>query len=107
MPGERAVSPSMRGRIAVSSTCTAPRAAIIISGVTPPGRKILGNSPVMSTTVDSNPTSQGPPSSTMSMRPSMSSSTCSARVGLGRPERLALGAATGTPAFSISIRAAG
>ena len=39
------------------------------------------------------------------MRPPRSASTCSARVGLGRPDRLADGAATGTPAFWMSIRA--
>ena len=41
------------------------------------------------------------------MRPSMSSNTCAAAVGLGRPERFALGAATGTPASSMSLRATG
>ena len=35
----------------------------------------------------------------------MSSSTCSAVVGLGRPLRLALGAAIGQPAARISLRA--
>ena len=40
-------------------------------------------------------------------RPSMSSKTSAAVVGLGRPERLALGAAMGTPAVSISALATG
>ena len=48
--------------------------------------------------VDSTPTTQGPPSTTPSILPSMSSMTSAALVQLGRPERLALGAATGTPA---------
>ena len=41
------------------------------------------------------------------MRPCRSWSTCSAVVVLGRPERLALGAARGRPAASISARATG
>ena len=46
----------------------------------------------MSSTVDSTPTGVGPPSRINSMRPSRSSRTCPARVGLGRPERFAEGA---------------
>ena len=41
------------------------------------------------------------------MRPRMSSYTWAAVVGLGRPERLALGAAMGLRAASISALAAG
>ena len=41
---------------------------------------------------------QGPPSTIPSIRPSMSSRIWAAQVGLGRPERFPLGAATGTPA---------
>ena len=41
------------------------------------------------------------------MRPSRSSSTCAADVGLGRENRLALGAAIGTPAAASSARATG
>ncbi len=41
------------------------------------------------------------------MRPSRSSSTCAAVVGLGRPKELALGAAIGMPAAAISARATG
>ena len=48
--------------------------------------------------VDSTPTAQGPPSTIPSIFPSISSSTCRAVVQLGRPERLAEGAATGTSA---------
>ena len=48
--------------------------------------------------VNSTPTCVGPPSSTQSMRPSRSPITCPACVGETRPERLAEGAATGTPA---------
>ena len=66
-----------------------------------------GTSPVMSTTVDSTPTSQAPPSRISGMRPSMSSNMWAAVVGLGRPERLPLGAAMGQPAARISARAIG
>ena len=48
-----------------------------------------------------------PPSTMMSMRPSRSASTWDARVGLGRENRFALGAATGRPARAISARAMG
>ena len=41
----------------------------------------------------------------VSILPSMSSSTCSALVGLGLPDELALGAAMGTPADFISSSA--
>ena len=57
--------------------------------------------------VDSTPTAQGPPSTMPSIRPSMSSRTSWAQVQLGRPERLALGAATGTPASRRRARATG
>src|SRR6266446_6324168 len=67
----------------------------------------MGGSVVMSRTVDSTPTGVGPPSRISSMRPSRSSRTCSARVGLGHPERLADGAAMGRPLASISARATG
>ena len=46
--------------------------------------------------VDSTPTAQGPPSTTASILPSMSSSIWAAVVGLGRPEVFPEGAATGT-----------
>mgnify|MGYP004690774005 CR=1 FL=1 len=48
--------------------------------------------------VDSTPTWQGPPSTTASIFPSISSMQSAAQVQLGRPEVLALGAAMGTPA---------
>ncbi len=41
------------------------------------------------------------------MRPFISASTSSARVGLGRPLRLALGAARGRPVTAINRRATG
>ena len=59
---------------------------------------------VRSMIVDSTPTSQAPPSTMPSIFPHISSRTCSAVVQLGRPEMLALGAATGTPAFSMMAR---
>ena len=72
-----------------------------------PGRSTVGGTVVRSSTVDSTPTSIGPPSSTMSMRPFRSSSTCDARVGLGRENRLALGAAMGSRAAARSACATG
>lgn len=51
---------------------------------------------MQSTTVDSNPTCAGPPCRMHGIRPSISSATAAQVVGLGRPERLADGAATGT-----------
>jgi hypothetical protein len=44
---------------------------------------------------------------TASIRPSRSSSTCAAVVGLVCPKRFALGAATGTPALRINSSATG
>ena len=52
--------------------------------------------------VDSTPTAQGPPSTMPSIFPFISSSTSAAQVQLGRPEVLALGAATGTPASRMT-----
>ncbi len=71
----------------------------------PPGRRSTGGSTEKSTIVDSRPMSVGPPSRIRSTRPSRSSFTCAAVVGLGREKRFALGAAIGTPAISISARA--
>ena len=58
-------------------------------------------------TVDSSPTAQSPPSTIASTRPIRSSQTCSKAEGLGRPERFADGAASGTPAARMIARAAG
>ena len=52
---------------------------------------------VQSTTVDSSPTRAAPPLRMQGMRPSISSTTADQLVGLGRPDRLADGAATGVP----------
>ena len=51
----------------------------------------------MSTTVDSTPTAQGPPSTTAGILPRISSSVSRAVVGEGLPEVLAEGAASGQP----------
>ena len=59
-----------------------------------PGRNIIGTD-VISIIVDSIPIPTSPPSNIISIFPFMSSNTCSALVGLGRPEVLALGAAIG------------
>jgi hypothetical protein len=74
---------------------------------TPPGRRITGGSAVKSSTVDSTPTGVGPASSTSSMRPAKSAITWSAVVGLGRPNRFALGAAMGVALARISASATG
>ena len=57
--------------------------------------------------VDSTPTAHGPPSTMPSILPSISSAMWPAVVGLGRPEVLPLGAATGTPAASMMARVTG
>ena len=67
----------------------------------PPGLNSTGQSPDASTIVDSTPTSQFSPSMIASILPRISSITCTAFVGLGLPERFALGAAIGTPADLI------
>ena len=105
--GEGALSPSFSGRITLSATSHLPTARITSSRVIPPGRKMTGVSPVTDSTVDSTPTLQSPPSRISGIRPSISSSICAARVGLGRPDRLPLGAAMGTPDAAISPSAAG
>ena len=107
MPGERGRSPSPRGWSTAWSISQALATSSICARVMPPGRNTRGVPPVRSTTVDSTPTWHGPPSRISGTRPSMSSKTSGAVVGLGRPERLALGAAMGTPAASISARATG
>ena len=61
------------------------------SRVTPPGRRITGGSAVTSSTVDSRPIGVGPPSSTRSIRPSRSASTCCALVGAGPGETIGAG----------------
>ena len=73
----------------------------------PPGRRSRGGSCVRSSTVDSTPTAQLPPSMIMSIRPPTSSSTSWAEVQLGRPEVLALGAAMAIPASRIMARVTG
>ena len=65
-----------------------------ISSVIYPGLKITGISSVKSTIVDSKPIPTRPPSRIMSILPFISSYTYFPSVGLGRPEVLALGAAT-------------
>ena len=78
-----------------------------MSRPTAPGRRITGEPCDRSTTVDSTPTSVGPPSTTMSIRSLRSAITCIASVGLGREKRFALGAAIGTPAADMRARATG
>lgn len=78
-----------------------------ISYVINPGRKTRGGSTVTSIIVDSNPIPTMPPSIIMSMRPSKSSITCSPSVGLGLPDKLALGAAMLVPASLINLLAIG
>ena len=107
MPGEAATAPSLRGCVTASSISAAPTTPRIISAVMRPGRSTRGTSPVTSTTVDSTPTSHGPPSTMAAMRPSKSWATCAAVVGLGLPDRLADGAASGQPLSLMMRRATG
>lgn len=67
-----------------------------ISSEIAPWRRMTSCVPVQSTTVDSSPTSDDPPFRMQAIRPSISSRTAIQVVGLGRPERFAEGAATGT-----------
>src|SRR5699024_1400186 len=67
----------------------------IISLVILPYRKPIGTSPVQSKTVDSKPTSVLPPLIINGIFPVKSFDTCCAEVGLGLPDKFALGAATG------------
>lgn len=79
------------------------------STVIPPGRKtrILPSACNPSTTVLSKPTSHEPPSNMRGTLVLRSWSTCSAFVGLGFPEELALGAARGQFATAMRARATG
>ena len=104
MPGDAAVSPALSGARMDGASATGPATASSISFVTAPGRRMVGF-PTSESTVDSTPKRHGPPSMMRSIFPSMSCRTCSAIVGLGLPEVLALGAATGTPASRISASA--
>ena len=60
---------------------------------------------VASSTVDSSPIRLEPASRIKGMRPRRSLKTCWAVVGLGKPERLALGAATGRSTASMRASA--
>ena len=88
-------------------SATGPITASIASRVAPPGRSSVGVAVVRSSTVDSSPTSHGPPSRISFTRSPSDSATCSARVGLTAPLRLADGAAIGRPAARISACAIG
>ena len=57
--------------------------------------------------VDSTPTAQGPPSTMPPIFPSISSSMSAILLGLGRPEVLPDGAATGTSAAARMARQTG
>ena len=104
MPGARGLSPAAICCVTALSTATSPSTARSSSSGSPPGRSRRGGVQVKSMMVDSTPTRQGPPSTTPSILPSMSSRTCAAVVQLGRPEVLALGAATGAPEAAIIAR---
>ena len=79
----------------------------ISSRETVPGRNRTGRSPASESTVDSMPTRVGPPSRIRSTASPKPRRTCSAVVGESRVNRLALGAAMGTPAARISASASG
>ena len=82
-----------------------PITAAIASFVMLPGLKSTGRLVVKSTTVDSSPNAQGPPSRIRVSSGPNSSSTCKAVVGLMRPNLLALGAAIGQSVLDKSFRA--
>ncbi len=75
------------------SVLTSQRTSFSMSLVIYPGRNITALLPDTSTIVDSIPMSGLPPSIIISIVPSRSSITCFACVGLGLPDKLALGAA--------------
>ena len=107
MPGDCGLSPSLSFSNTAAAILTSPSTSRSCSTVTPPGLSRVGGSVARVITVDSTPTEQWPPSTTASILPSRSASTCSAQVGLGLPEALALGAARGGPLCSIIALAQG
>ena len=104
MPGARGLSPAAICCVTALSTATSPSTARSSSSGSPPGRSRRGRSSASVITVLSTPTPHAPPSNTAAILPSMSSRTCAAVVQLGRPEVLALGAATGTPEAAMMAR---
>src|SRR5262249_50617159 len=82
-----------------------PTVAVSPSNVTPPGLSRTVAGPVRSSTVDSIPTGQRPPSRIMATLRPREPATCSAVVGLILPEGLALGAAIGRPQAVSTARA--
>ena len=107
MPGALGLISAPMGPRMAGSIFTSSSTSRSISMVMAPGRSTVGIRQDTSTMVDSTPMPTGPPSIIISMRPFMSCQTWSAVVGLGRPEVLALGAATGTPARAIRRLATG
>ena len=93
--------------LSCSAGSSAPVAGIIFSTVTPPGRSKTGIFDVRSIIVDSTPMGQGPPSSTKETVEPKNCATCSAVVGLRRPDGFALGAAMGRSSWSSKASAAG
>ena len=86
---------SSRDALEVIVLAQIPPSSRIASTLMPPGRRTTGGSRRPSTTVDSKPTEQGPPSMINGMRFRRSVNTCDALVGDGFPEALAEGAARG------------
>ena len=107
MPGEATLAFSAGFSSTARSTSTLPSTRRSCSTEMPPGRSTRGISVTTVITVDSTPTSQSPPFTMPSTRPMRSSHTCGNDVGLGRPERFADGAASGTPAALMIARAVG
>ena len=95
----------LSGSISATSSATSPIKSSSISFVTAPGLRIIGGVTVISKIVDSTPISTSPPSTIISILPSISSFTCSAAVGLGRPDVFALGAAMYPPPASMTALA--
>ena len=114
MPGDRCA-------VAVAGGASCDTAAVAVRTATPeppkarsrsapvimPGRRMTASRPVRSTTVLSIPTELGPPSRMSSTRSPSDACTCWALVGLTWVNRLALGAAMGTPAARSRANATG
>ncbi|MNT23388.1 hypothetical protein D3C72_1588060 [compost metagenome] len=88
-----------------SSITTLPATFFICSAVILPGLNMCGTLSITLTTVDSNPISVSPPSSIQSTLSFNSLNISSTFVPLGLPDILALGAAIGVFANSISFLA--
>ncbi len=108
MPGESGRSSALSIPVTAGATLTVFATHLSASQVIAPGRRSVSeSSPSIRTMVDSTPNRHSPPSIMKSTLPSRSRDACSAFVGDGLPDILALGAAIGTPARRMSEFATG